>query len=215
MTYGRKNDRPPPRGPCQTRQTQGRLRRPLADGLDRGGLRRVVNVGAPEQKLDRVLPPVSAATGGLMPGIDLERDSCPAGDGGPGTRCAPAMILADVNVLIYAFRTDTAQHVNLQVLAEQVDPWRRAVRRVAAGVERGGADHDQSSDLQTSQRDQRSLVLLRQPSAPAARRNRAAWRAALEDLLAAVHCDGNTGAQDHRRLVRRLGHRTWLYLDHL
>jgi predicted transcriptional regulator len=35
------------------------------------GLRRVVNVGAPEQKLDRVLPPVSAATGGLMPGIDL------------------------------------------------------------------------------------------------------------------------------------------------
>ena len=33
------------------------------------GLRRVVNVGAPEQKLKRVLPPVSAATGGLMPGI--------------------------------------------------------------------------------------------------------------------------------------------------
>ena len=35
------------------------------------GLRRVVNVGAPEQELNRVLPPVSAATGGLMPGIDL------------------------------------------------------------------------------------------------------------------------------------------------
>ena len=35
------------------------------------GLRRVVNVGAPEQKHNRVLPPVSAATGGLMPGIDL------------------------------------------------------------------------------------------------------------------------------------------------
>jgi hypothetical protein len=37
------------------------------------GLRRVVNVGAPEQELNRVLPPVSAATGGLMPGIDLNR----------------------------------------------------------------------------------------------------------------------------------------------
>ncbi len=30
-----------------------------------------MNAGAPEQKLNRVLPPVSVATGGLMPGIDL------------------------------------------------------------------------------------------------------------------------------------------------
>jgi Ribbon-helix-helix protein, copG family len=35
------------------------------------GLRRVVNVGTPAQRHSRVLPPVSAATGGLMPGIDL------------------------------------------------------------------------------------------------------------------------------------------------
>jgi hypothetical protein len=35
------------------------------------GLRRVVNTGAANQKRDRILPPVSAATGGLMPGVDL------------------------------------------------------------------------------------------------------------------------------------------------
>ena len=35
------------------------------------GLRRVVNAGATRQKHDRILPPVSAATGGLIPGIDL------------------------------------------------------------------------------------------------------------------------------------------------
>ena len=35
------------------------------------GLRRVLNERAPAGKADRILPPVSAATGGLMPGIDL------------------------------------------------------------------------------------------------------------------------------------------------
>ena len=52
------NARPPPKAATLT-------------ALIEDGLRRVVNVGAPEQKLNRVLPPVSAATGGLMPGIDL------------------------------------------------------------------------------------------------------------------------------------------------
>jgi hypothetical protein len=35
------------------------------------GLRRVLNERASSGKADRVLPPVSTATGGLMPGIDL------------------------------------------------------------------------------------------------------------------------------------------------
>lgn len=35
------------------------------------GLRRVLNERAPAGKRDRILPPVSSATGGLMPGIDL------------------------------------------------------------------------------------------------------------------------------------------------
>lgn len=35
------------------------------------GLRRVLNECSPAGKADRILPPVSAATGGLMPGIDL------------------------------------------------------------------------------------------------------------------------------------------------
>jgi hypothetical protein len=35
------------------------------------GLRRVLNEQAPSKKAKRVLPPVSRATGGLMPGIDL------------------------------------------------------------------------------------------------------------------------------------------------
>jgi hypothetical protein len=39
------------------------------------GLRRVVNERAPDNKSDRTLPPVSAATGGLMPGIDLNQAS--------------------------------------------------------------------------------------------------------------------------------------------
>ena len=39
------------------------------------GLRRVVNERATTSKLNRILPPVSAATGGLMPGIDLNESS--------------------------------------------------------------------------------------------------------------------------------------------
>ena len=172
----------------------------------------MLNVGAPERTGSSSFRR-SVRLQGADAGHRSQRDSCLGRGGGPGTRCAPAMILADVNVLIYAFRTDTAQH-SISKSWLNVS-WRRAVRRVAAGVERGGADHDQSSDLQTSQQAQRSLVLSRQPSAPAARRNLAAWRAALEDLSRPCIATENTGTQDHRRLVRRLGHRAWLYLDHL
>ena len=35
------------------------------------GLRRVLSERAPGAKTSRVLPPVSSATGGVMPGIDL------------------------------------------------------------------------------------------------------------------------------------------------
>ena len=35
------------------------------------GLRRVLRESAPAGKVGRVLPPVSTATGGLLPGIDL------------------------------------------------------------------------------------------------------------------------------------------------
>ena len=35
------------------------------------GLRRVVNEREPANKANRILPPVSAATGGLVPGVDL------------------------------------------------------------------------------------------------------------------------------------------------
>jgi hypothetical protein len=35
------------------------------------GLRRVVNDRAPAEAAKRIMPPVSTATGGLMPGIDL------------------------------------------------------------------------------------------------------------------------------------------------
>jgi hypothetical protein len=36
------------------------------------GLRKILNVPTPAGRGDRVLPPVSTATGGLMPGIDLD-----------------------------------------------------------------------------------------------------------------------------------------------
>lgn len=36
------------------------------------GLRRVLNERAPTGRARRVVPPVSEATGGLMPGIDLD-----------------------------------------------------------------------------------------------------------------------------------------------
>jgi hypothetical protein len=36
------------------------------------GLRRVLSERAPVRKADRILPPVSTATGGLRPGIDLD-----------------------------------------------------------------------------------------------------------------------------------------------
>ena len=39
------------------------------------GLRRVVNERVPVNKAGRILPPVSTATGGLMPGIDLNEAS--------------------------------------------------------------------------------------------------------------------------------------------
>ena len=52
-------------------------RKALAEGrsltaLIEDGLRRVLADRAPARKAERVLPPVSSATGGLMPGVDLE-----------------------------------------------------------------------------------------------------------------------------------------------
>jgi hypothetical protein len=52
-------------------------RKALAEGrsltaLIEDGLRRVLADRAPARKVERVLPPVSSATGGLMPGVDLE-----------------------------------------------------------------------------------------------------------------------------------------------
>jgi hypothetical protein len=35
------------------------------------GLRRVLNDRRPTDKMSRILPPVSTATGGLVPGVDL------------------------------------------------------------------------------------------------------------------------------------------------
>jgi hypothetical protein len=36
------------------------------------GLRKILNAPTPAGRADRVLPPVSTASGGLMPGIDLD-----------------------------------------------------------------------------------------------------------------------------------------------
>jgi hypothetical protein len=52
-------------------------RKALAEGrsltaLIEDGLRRVLNDRAPAGRMERVLPPVSSATGGLMPGVNLE-----------------------------------------------------------------------------------------------------------------------------------------------
>jgi uncharacterized protein len=75
------------------------------------GLRLVV---ADDRKFrKRVLPPVSKAAGGPMPGVDLmdlsalqETDDLDY----VGRMKRPPMILPDVNVLIYAFRRDMPQH---------------------------------------------------------------------------------------------------------
>jgi len=52
-------------------------RKALAEGrsltaLIEDGLRRVLNDRAPAARTKRVLPPVSSATGGLMPGVSLD-----------------------------------------------------------------------------------------------------------------------------------------------
>ena len=52
-------------------------RKALAEGrsltaLIEDGLRRVLNGRPPAGRMGRVLPPVSSATGGLMPGVNLE-----------------------------------------------------------------------------------------------------------------------------------------------
>jgi hypothetical protein len=52
-------------------------RKALAEGrsltaLIADGLRRVLIDRSPSAKVERVLPPVSSATGGLMPGVNLE-----------------------------------------------------------------------------------------------------------------------------------------------
>jgi hypothetical protein len=43
----------------------------LVDVADRDALRRVLNEHVPADNAHRIVPPVSTATGGLMPGIDL------------------------------------------------------------------------------------------------------------------------------------------------
>jgi hypothetical protein len=52
-------------------------RKALAEGrsltaLIEDGLRRVLDERRPSRRVERILPPVSSATGGLMPGVDLE-----------------------------------------------------------------------------------------------------------------------------------------------
>jgi predicted component of type VI protein secretion system len=52
-------------------------RKALAEGrsltaLIEDGLRRVLNDRAPSARTKRVLPPVSSAAGGLMPGVNLD-----------------------------------------------------------------------------------------------------------------------------------------------
>jgi hypothetical protein len=52
-------------------------RKALAEGrsltaLIEDGLRRVLDERRPSRHVERILPPVSSATGGLMPGVDLE-----------------------------------------------------------------------------------------------------------------------------------------------
>ena len=77
------------------------------------GLRLVVAESRKSFKGKRVMPPVSTATGGPMPGIDLTDFFGAPGDGRPGIRRtheALQMILPSVNILIYAFREDVLLH---------------------------------------------------------------------------------------------------------
>jgi hypothetical protein len=52
-------------------------RKALAEGrsltaLIEDGLRRVLDERRPSRRVERILPPVSSATGGMMPGINLD-----------------------------------------------------------------------------------------------------------------------------------------------
>src|SRR5208283_2742200 len=75
------------------------------------GLRKVLSERSPTGRADRVLPRVRSATGGLMPGMELD-DSAPRCKKWttwtrPSDGQAAPVILADVNVLV---SRDSARH---------------------------------------------------------------------------------------------------------
>src|SRR6478752_5565316 len=110
MTYGRANDRTTARRPGQTRQAQGRRRRPLADGVDRGwAATRPQRTRSGRQSKAR-LAAGEPRDRGPDAGHRPQRGSLLAGDRGSAARRAARVILPDVNVLIYAFRADLPQH---------------------------------------------------------------------------------------------------------
>lgn len=110
MTYGRANNCPTAGRSRPARQAQGGRRGPLADVFDRGWLApRLERQGASQQGHSRHAPRKHCSR--RPDAGDRPRcNGCVAGDGGSGLRRAASVILVDVNVLIYAFRRDTAHH---------------------------------------------------------------------------------------------------------
>src|SRR5215204_3295342 len=111
------------------------------------------------------------------------------------------MILPDVNVLIYAFRTDNDHHAVCRAWLEAVV--RCPLRHRAAGAERLRAHHDRPPHLYESEPAGGAVPLLRHASWPASLSDRRARRASLGPLPAPLPRDQHARLAGHRRLVRR------------
>ncbi len=120
MTYGQENNSSVARRPRPARQAEGACGRALSDGLDRGR----PAAGSRRARARRSNEARSSADelgdGRADARSSSRRRSGVARGGGSGRGRPPAVILPGVNVLIYAFRADSARHSVFKPLLDNV-----------------------------------------------------------------------------------------------
>ena len=170
------------------------------------GLRLVTTEDRKPGKTKRVMPPISKATGGLRPGIDLTRFSEIQGRDDleiHEAHEALQMILPRRQCPDLRLPHRQRPPRGLPCVAGGSGLRRCPLRHRAARAERRRAHHDRPPHLYEPEPGGGGVPLLRHASWPASLSDRRARRASLGPLPAPLPRDEHAGLAGHRRLVRR------------